>query len=79
MREEEGVTACMCPSCAAVPAPTFLPAFRLECEARAVLAWPIEARREYLASRPVQGRRADLEEVMRRQFDARRGHGEVSA
>ncbi len=73
------MTACMCPQCMALPLHSYTPAFRLECEARAVLAWPIEARREYLASRPVQGRRADLEEVMRRQFDARRGHGEVSA
>ena len=62
---------CFCPACAALPAPTFTPEFRLACEARMVLGWPLEDRRAYLAARPVQARRADLETEMRRQWAAR--------
>lgn len=63
---------CFCPACAALPAPTFTPEFRLACEARMVLGWPLEERRAYLAARPVQARRADLETEMRRQWAAGR-------
>ncbi len=66
------MTACLCPQCTALPLHSYTPAFRLECEARAVLAWPIEERRAYLAARGVVARRIDLEAEMRRQFNAGR-------
>lgn len=65
------MSACLCPFCAATPAPTFTPEFRIACEARMVLGWPLETRRAYLAARPVQARRAELEAEMRRQWTVR--------
>ena len=45
------LTGCRCEQCTDDPAPTWTEAWRLECEARAVLKMPTrEARRDYLAS-----------------------------
>ena len=41
-------TACLCPMCTPVPAPTYLEAWRAQCEARMVAAMP-EGRTAYLA------------------------------
>ena len=62
---------CLCPSCASNPSPTYQPAHRLACEARHLLTLPLQARRDYLKAKPVQGRRAELEAEMKRQWAAR--------
>ena len=71
-QEKGGVTECLCPCCASAPSPTYLPAFRLETEARYLLTLPLAQRREYLAAKPVQARRAELQAEMTRQWQAAR-------
>jgi hypothetical protein len=40
---------CPCPSCRpSDPSPSYTEAYRLVCEARHVLTWPIQDRRDYL-------------------------------
>lgn len=57
---------CRCPQCSPEPLPTWTPAWRLECEARWLLAQPLAARRDYLAMPLVQGRSAALKAEMTR-------------
>ena len=63
---------CKCQSCASPPSPTYLSTFALSCEARLILSWPLQQRREYLAAKPVQGRRKELEAEMLRQHKERK-------
>jgi hypothetical protein len=61
---------CQCECCAPDnPAPTYTRVFALSCEARAVLAMPLSARREYL-NKINQYRRTDLEAAMRSAWTA---------
>ena len=46
--------------------------FMLECEARQLLRWPIEQRRNHLAARAVQARRQRLERELIRQHQLMR-------
>lgn len=39
---------CLCPMCCATPSPTWTPQWRLECEARWLLARTLTVRRDYL-------------------------------
>lgn len=64
---------CLCPSCVSEPSPTYLPAWRLETEARFLLKLPLEKRREYLEAKPVQARRAELQAEMKRQHALKQG------
>lgn len=64
---------CKCERCSDSPSQTYLPNWRIECEARYLLTVPLAARREYLAAKPVQGRREVLEAEIRRQWEAGRG------
>lgn len=58
-------TTCLCPACSPDNiGPTYTPEYRLACEAREVLRWPLERRRQYLAARAVQGRRGELEAAL---------------
>lgn len=65
---------CLCPRCAPpdTQKPTFSESYKLQAEARLLLSWPLAQRREYLAAKPVQGRRAALEAEMKMQWAARR-------
>jgi len=57
---------CRCPSCSADPLPTWTPEWRLECEARALLAVPPRQRRLLLADPARAKRREALEQEMLR-------------
>jgi len=67
-----GVHKCLCPRCAPdTPSKTYGTTHLIECEARLLLSWPLAQRREYLAETPVQGRRAQLEAEIKKQWAAR--------
>jgi len=69
-------TQCHCESCSKAPAETWTAKFRLECEARHLLAQPLRERREYL--KPLQGeRRKALEaEMIRQHTEGRKPRGD---
>lgn len=48
---------CKCPMCSPSPWPTWTPQYRLECEARWLLAQPLAYRREHLTN--IDPRRAE--------------------
>jgi hypothetical protein len=39
---------CKCPNCVSDPLPTYLPSWRLECEARELMKWPVSKRLAFL-------------------------------
>lgn len=57
---------CKCPMCCATPSPTWTPSWRLECEARWLLAQPLAYRRAHLDKPAVQARAEDLRQIMTR-------------
>lgn len=63
---------CRCPACSDDPLPTHTPEYRLQCEARELLRWPLKARQEYLQAKAVSERRAELEAEMTRQWESAR-------
>ena len=78
-RQPSEVVDCKCETCAqqaGLPlGPTFTQAYRLACEARTVLAWPLDQRRAFLLEvekcRGASGR-ALLEAALREEFGRRR-------
>ena len=71
------MTPCQCEACAVPPAPTFTREYRVACEVRTVLGWPLHERREYLElvekKRGVLSR-GFLEQALREEHARRRGH-----
>ena len=66
-------TQCLCPTCPPDNiGPTYTPEYRLACEAREVLRWPLLQRRAHLSSPAVQGRREALEAAILAEFSAAR-------
>jgi hypothetical protein len=66
------MTTCLCPNCSSDPLPSYMPDFRMECEARYLLAMPLEQRREELGSKWRVARRQALEDELNRQWMAAR-------
>lgn len=62
---------CQCERCSDSPSKTYSESFRVECEARLLLSWPLSKRREYLA-KLTETRRKPLEAELTRQWMARK-------
>ncbi len=58
------MSTCRCQTCSTDPLPTWMPEFRIACEARWLLSKPLTERREYLASPMVKTRSDDLKAAM---------------
>jgi len=66
-------TTCLCPSCTADFAPTYIEEFRLYTEAKLLLTWTLADRRAYLAKLK-RDRRSNLEaELMRQHLERKAG------
>ena len=63
---------CRCPQCSPDPLPTWTLEFRLQCEARYLLAMSLYRRREELANKHRAKRRQALEDELNRQWTAAR-------
>lgn len=63
---------CLCPSCDSNPSQTYLPAYRLDCEARYLLTVPLAERRAYLSHTNVEPRRRELEAAILKELEARK-------
>lgn len=63
---------CQCERCQPdSPSKTFIESWRVECEARLILTWPLAQRREYL-EKLTEFRRKPLEAELMRQWLARK-------
>lgn len=62
---------CRCEKCSDSQSKTYSESFRVECEARLILTWPLAQRREYLA-KLTEFRRKPLEAELMRQWLAKK-------